>query len=100
MFLPMSRNFLSCFARMALASSAAFSYSMSAFAAEAFDYPSNLREVYGAYLGVVARREACAEAYPQLRPASEKAFASWQGRHKKLIDELDARVGMMIRGAS
>ena len=69
-------------------------------APEGFDYPSNLREVYGAYQGVLARREACASAYPQLRPASDKAYAGWQGRHKKLIDELELRVAMMIRGAS
>ena len=70
------------------------------FGAEGFDYPSNLREVYGAYQGVLARREACATAYPQLRAPSDKAYAAWQGRHRKLIDELDARVAMMIRGAS
>ena len=69
-------------------------------AADGFDYPSNLREVYGAYQGVLARREACASAYPQLQPASDKAYSGWQGRHRKLIDELDLRVAMMIRGAS
>ena len=69
-------------------------------AAEGFDYTSNLREVYGAYQGVLARREACATAYPQLRPASDKAYTGWQGRHRKLIDELDLRVDMMIRDAS
>lgn len=73
---------------------------MTAFAAEGFDYPSNLREVYGAYQGVLARREACATAYPQLRAPSDKAYAAWQGRHRKLIDELDQRLAMMIRGAS
>ena len=69
-------------------------------AAEGFDYPSNLREVYGAYQGVLARREACATAYPQLRATSDKAYTTWQARHRKLIDELDLRVGMMIRAAS
>jgi hypothetical protein len=75
-------------------------FSAAGAAPEAFDYPSNLREVYGAYQGVLARREACATAYPQLRPPSEKAYAAWHGRHRKLIDELDLRVAMMIRGAS
>lgn len=71
-----------------------------AFAADGFDYPSNLREVYGAYQGVLARREACASAYPQLRAASDKAYTAWRGRHRKLVEELDQRLAMMIRGVS
>jgi hypothetical protein len=69
-------------------------------APEGFDYSSNLREVYGAYQAVLARRDACGTAYPQTRAGSEKAYASWQARHRKLIDELDARFAMMIRAAS
>jgi hypothetical protein len=65
-----------------------------------FDYPANLREVFGAYQAVLARREACASAYPRERAGTEKAYAAWQTRHRKLIDELDQRVAMMIRGAS
>jgi hypothetical protein len=67
---------------------------------EVFDYASNLREVYGAYQAVLARREACATAYPQLRAFSDKSYAAWHARNRKLIEELDARVAMMIRGAS
>jgi hypothetical protein len=95
----MSRNLRFTAALFVLAS-APLSLAVAAFAAEGFDYPGNLREVYGAYQGVLARREACAVAYPQLRAVSDKAFAGWQGRHRKLIDELEARVAMMIRGAS
>ena len=69
-------------------------------APEGFDYSSNLREVYGAYQAVLARRDACGTAYPQSRPAAEKAYVAWQGRHRKLIDELDARFATMIRAAS
>jgi hypothetical protein len=65
-----------------------------------FDYPSNLREVYGAYQAVLARRDTCIAAYPQSRGGAEKAYAAWQSRHRKLIDELEQRVAMMIRGAS
>jgi hypothetical protein len=65
-----------------------------------FDYPSNLREVYGAYQAVIARKDACASAYPPERAVTEKAYTAWQTRHRKLIDELDQRVAMMIRGAS
>jgi hypothetical protein len=65
-----------------------------------FDYPANLREVYGAYQANLARRDACITAYPAQRAATEKAYAAWQTRHRKLIDELDQRVAMMIRGAS
>ncbi len=69
-------------------------------AAEGFDYPGNLREVYGAYQGVLARREACASAYPQWSGAAGPAYTAWRGRHRKLIEELDQRLAMMIRGAS
>lgn len=65
-----------------------------------FDYPANLREVYGAYQAVIARRDACDTAFPQQRPGTEKAYAAWQTRHRKLIDELEQRLAMMIRGAS
>jgi hypothetical protein len=65
-----------------------------------FDYPANLREVYGAYQAVLARRDACATAFPRERASTEKAYAAWQTRHRKLIDELDQRLAMMIRGAS
>jgi hypothetical protein len=95
----MSRDFRFPAAAVAIAS-AGLTCGAQAFAAEGFDYPSNLREVYGAYQGVLARRDACAVAYPQLRAASDKAFAGWQARHRNLIEELEARVAMMIRGAS
>lgn len=65
-----------------------------------FDYPTNLREVYGAYQAVLARRDACNTAYPQQRAGTDKAYTAWQSRHRKLIDELDQRLAMMIRGAS
>jgi hypothetical protein len=65
-----------------------------------FAYPTNLREVYGAYQALIARKDACATAYPQQRAGTDKAYAAWQTRHRKLIDELDQRVAMMIRGAS
>ena len=65
-----------------------------------FDYPSNLREVYGAYQAVIARKDACATAHPQERAVTDKAYTAWQTRHRKLIEELDQRIAMMIRGAS
>jgi hypothetical protein len=65
-----------------------------------FDYPSNLREVYGAYQAVLARRDTCISAFPQSRAGAEKAYVAWHDRHRKLIEELDQRVTMMIRGAS
>lgn len=90
------RSAAALFAGLALSCAAA----TAAPAPEGFDYPSNLREVYGAYQAVLARREACASAYPQARAAADKAYAGWQRRHGKLIEELDLRVSMMIRGAS
>jgi hypothetical protein len=64
------------------------------------EYRMSLTDVYGAYQSILARREACASAFPQRRAASDKAYTAWQNRHKKLLDELDQRINMMIHGAS
>lgn len=96
MICPKSRYVLRCL----FAAACACLYCSLAAAAEGFDYPGNLREVYGAYQAVLARRDACSTAFPQIRASGEKAYVAWHGRHKKLIDELDQRLAMMIRGAS
>jgi predicted secreted protein len=64
------------------------------------EYRMSLTDVYGAYQSILARREACAVAFPQTRAAGDKAYTAWQSRHRKLLDELDQRIDMMIRGAS
>lgn len=64
------------------------------------EYRLSLTDVYGAYQSILARREACATALPQNKAAINKAYAAWQGRHKKLLDELQQRINMMIRSAS
>jgi hypothetical protein len=90
--------------RSLLSSLAAFTFacvcSAAADGAEDPDYLTSLQEVYGKYQGVLARRDACGTAYQQSRPAIEKAYSAWQGRHRKLIQELDQRFAMMIRNAS
>jgi hypothetical protein len=69
-------------------------------AESAVEYRMSLTDVYGSYQGVLARRDACGTAFPQSRGAYESAFSSWHARHKKLIGELDQRIGMMIHAAS
>jgi hypothetical protein len=69
-------------------------------AEQSSDYSANLREVYGAYQAVLARREACVTAHAKERGAYDKAYGVWQARHKKLIQELDQRLAMMIRAVS
>ena len=64
------------------------------------EYRMNLTDVYGAYQSVLARRDACGSAFPQARGRTESAYTAWQARNRKLIDELEQRVNMMIRGAS
>src|SRR5690242_10276753 len=64
------------------------------------EYNVSLSDVYGTYQHILARREACVNAFPQTRGATDKAYGAWQGRHRRLIDELDQRFNMMIRGAS
>jgi hypothetical protein len=64
------------------------------------EYRMSLTDVYGAYQSILARRDACSSAYPQTRATTDKAFIAWQTRHRKLLDELDQRINMMIRSAS
>lgn len=64
------------------------------------DYGANLREIYFAHQRLLALREACDQALPAQAKAGEKAYAAWQARHKALLNELDARLTLMIRGAS
>lgn len=70
------------------------------FAASAADYRASLTEIYGRYQGVLALRDACNSAFPKARAATEKAFAAWQKRDRKLHAELDQRFAMMVRAHS
>ena len=74
--------------------------SFAAAGVSATDYRASLLEVYGRYQGVLALREACNGAFPQMRPANDRAFTAWQGRHRKLHDELDQRFALMVRAYS
>ncbi|MBY0268758.1 MAG: hypothetical protein K2X06_02650 [Burkholderiales bacterium] len=69
-------------------------------AEKAGDYGAKLREIYFAHQRLLALREACDQALPAQAKAGEKAYAAWQARHKALLNELDARLTLMIRGAS
>jgi hypothetical protein len=60
-------------------------------------YGANLRKIYFAHQRLLALREACDQALPAQAKASEKAYAAWQSRHKALLNELDARLTLMIR---
>lgn len=64
------------------------------------EYRMSLTDVYGAYQSILARRDACNTAFAPARGATEKAYAAWHARHRKLLDELDQRFNMMIRSAS
>jgi hypothetical protein len=66
----------------------------------AADYRVALGEIYGKYQGVLALREACNSAFPQMRPVNDKAFAAWQARHRRVHDELDQRFALMVRAYS
>ena len=46
----------------------------------AAEYRVSLSQIYGRYQHVLARRDACSTAFPQLRGAYEKAFTSWRMR--------------------
>lgn len=63
-------------------------------------YGASLSRVYLAHQRLLAVRDACAQAFPAQARAGEKAYASWLMRHKGLLNELDNRVTLMIRGSS
>lgn len=69
-------------------------------AVSASEYRASLLEVFGRYQGVLALHDACNSAFPQMRSSNDKAFATWQNRHRKLHDELDQRFAMMVRAYS
>jgi hypothetical protein len=69
-------------------------------AEKAGDYGAHLSTIYFAHQRLLALREACDQALPAQAKAGEKAYAAWQVRHKALLSELDARLTLMIRGAS
>ncbi len=69
-------------------------------AEKAGDYGTHLSTVYFAHQRLLALREACDQALPAQAKAGEKAYAAWHARHKALLNELDARLTLMIRGAS
>lgn len=93
-------RFPACVCVLALNLSGLLLHTVFAASVSSADYRASLLEIYGKYQGVLALREACSSAYPQSRPANEKAFAAWQTRHKKLHDELDQRFAMMVRAYS
>lgn len=69
-------------------------------AAQDGDYGTSLSRIYFAHQRLLAVRDACDRAIPAQAKASERAYASWQARHKTLLEELDARLTRMIRGVS
>jgi hypothetical protein len=77
-----------------------FAPALASAAVSSSEYRASLLEVYGRYQGVLALREACNSAFPQLRPANDKAYAGWQSRHGKLHDELEQRFALMVRAYS
>jgi hypothetical protein len=64
------------------------------------NYGSNLSRVYFAHQRLLAVRDACDQALPGDAAANEKAYSVWQSRHKALLEELDVRFTLMVRGVS
>jgi len=64
------------------------------------DYGTALSRIYFAHQRLLALREACDQVFPAQAALTGKAYAAWQSRHKALLNELEARLTLMIRGAS
>lgn len=63
-------------------------------------YGSSLSRVYAAHQSLLALREACDQAAPGEAAANDKAYAAWQSRHRSLLEELDTRFTLMVKGVS
>lgn len=63
-------------------------------------YGSSLSRVYFAHQRLLAVREACDQALPGEVAANEKSYSSWQSRNKLLLEELDTRFTLMVKGVS
>lgn len=85
---------------ISFAAAVMFAHSAAAPAQASGNYATDLAAVYGGYQRMLAMKEACDAAVPASQAASEKAFASWQARHRALIQDLQRRVTAMIRLAS
>jgi hypothetical protein len=64
------------------------------------DYGTHLSRIYFAHQRLLALHEACDQAFPAQTQANAQAYTAWRTRHKALLNELDARLTLMIRGAS
>lgn len=64
------------------------------------NYGETLSRVYFAHQRLLALREACDQALPEQAALNAGAYGAWQARHRTLLEELDARLNQMIRGAS
>lgn len=64
------------------------------------DYGTHLSRIYFAHQRLLALQEACDQALPEQKQVNAQAYAAWQKRHQALLNELDARLTLMIRGAS
>ena len=71
-----------------------------AFARTPEDYASNLAALYSEHQWVLAAREACNKTLPQGQGVIDSAFGAWRDRNKELIDDLEARLAVLVRGAS
>ena len=67
---------------------------------EARSYASDLATLYDEHQRVLAMREACVAAQPALRNEVEGAYKDWEGRHSRLIDDMENRFAALIKRAS
>ena len=64
------------------------------------DYATDLAAVYAGYQRLQAMRDACDTVLPESRKANAAAFAAWREDNRELVEDLQRRVAMMIRGVS
>ncbi|HKA39103.1 MAG TPA: hypothetical protein VKD25_05005 [Burkholderiales bacterium] len=83
-----------------LAVAAALAAGVAAAADAPGSYAADLGRVYGGYQRLLALKEACETRAPDLRAATDKAFAAWHAQHRALLQDLQRRVDAMIRAAS
>ena len=91
----MSRIFLVLIGQATLLASTQF-----ALAQAPEGYASRLATLYSEHQWVLAVREACNKTLPQGQREIDSAFGAWRDRNRQLIDDLEARLAVLVKSAS
>jgi len=64
------------------------------------EYASDLGTLYGERYWIQAYKDVCISALPKSRREFQRAYDEWMGRHEDVIENLESRFAVMIKGIS